>query len=759
MSQPVWETPAGSLGTIPEGVFYSIPITATANNTVYYQLIAGALPKGMQINETGIITGIPNARATFQGVPSDVTRDTTSKFAIRAYTQSGSTVTSLADRTFTIEVTDTTVPAFVTPAGQIAELYDASLITDIQIQYTGSDTTVIRLISGSLPPGLSVDLTGKISGLISVTSATTNYEFTLEATDGRVGGSSLRTFSIYVWSRSTFTADNTFITADNTFITADGSPILAPVLLNPQGSIGTVRSDNFFAYQFNGVDLNGGLVEYLISADIPGLTLDPNSGWLYGNIPPLGINQRTYSFNVYVRLASNPDVISDPYAYTLTVTGPVSANITWLTPSYLGSIDNGATSIFYVEAINQSGLALQYQLLSGSDSQLPQGLQLLPTGEIAGRVSFDTFALDMGTTTFDSNTTTFDLVFTFTVNAYSVNGLVSDNQVFSIRVNRVYNEPYDNLYIQAMPPTNDRVVINNLLQNTDIFKQNLLYRPTDPNFGVSKNVKYYHAYGLRAATFDDYVSSLDINHYWKNLILGSIEVAQAKNSAGEIVYEVVYSRIIDNEVNAAGTSVSKSVRLPYDVTVDSTSVTTVYPNSLINMRDQVIDVVGQISNTLPLWMTSTQANGSVLGFTPAWVIAYAKPGCGEQLAYYIGQKFIDQLNIIDFEVDRYEMDNLLTKNWNREEQYWGYVGDDITPHPATMTTFDMSHALATWINDSDVITTWEDDFNTLATWTYGTPPGTTFDGGSMQFIAPVDMYSDTNEYDKYLVFPRRNILG
>jgi len=31
----------------------------------------------------------------------------------------------------------------------------------------------------------------------------------------------------------------------------------------------------------------------------------------------------------------------------------------------------------------------------------------------------------------------------------------------------------------------------------------------------------------------------------------------------------------------------------------------------------------------------------------------------------------------------------------------------------------------------------------------------------MQFTAPVDMYSSNNttEYDKYLVFPKRNILG
>ena len=35
---------------------------------------------------------------------------------------------------------------------------------------------------------------------------------------------------------------------------------------------------------------------------------------------------------------------------------------------------------------------------------------------------------------------------------------------------------------------------------------------------------------------------------------------------------------------------------------------------------------------------------------------------------------------------------------------------------------------------------------------------TTFDATSMRFEAPVDMYSNTDIYDKYLVFPRRNIL-
>jgi hypothetical protein len=203
------------------------------------------------------------------------------------------------------------------------------------------------------------------------------------------------------------------------------------------------------------------------------------------------------------------------------------------------------------------------------------------------------------------------------------------------------------------------------------------------------------------------------------------------------------------------------VVLPFPINANTVDeIDSVYPNSLQNMRDQVIDVVGQVSNVLPRWMLSRQADGSVLGFTRAWVIAYTKPGQSGQIAYNIATQFGTQLNLVDFEADRYEVDNFLTKNWNREEQHWGYAGDPVTPYPPSLTTFDYSHALATWINDYLELTTWEDDYHTLATWTYGPPPGTTFDGNSLLFTAPVDMYSNNNttEYDKYLVFPKRNIL-
>lgn len=774
---PTWVTSAGTLGTIPEGVFYRIPLVATSDSTVYFRLIAGNLPPGIQINETGVLAGNPAFRqviigtTTVQGVPYDVLLSTTSRFTVRAYTQrivNGVPVLdTLADRTFSLTVSGISTVTWTTPAGSLGTYFDGSQISNLAVEYTDPDpsaTGVVTLIAGALPTGLTVSATGEISGYIApntdTASSSTTYSFTLRVSNGV--SSDTRTFSIDVYARNNMTADNDLTTADNTFITADIIPVQPPIITTPAGSIGSTRSDNFYAFQFTGLDFAGNQFEFVTTTSLPpGLTLDPNSGWLYGYIPYEGVLSNDYSFTILAREVANPGNQSEPYNYSLTVTGPVNSDITWTTPGNLGAIDNGTTSTFYVEAVNSAGLEIQYQLLSGSDSRLPQGLKLLPSGHIAGRVSFDTFAVDGGTTTFDvdlntvDQPTTFDMVCTFTVNAFSVNGLINVDKTFSITVVRRYNEPYNNLYIQAMPPQDDRDLLSSLLQNPTIFPPSLIYRNDDPNFGVARNVIYNHAYGLTAATLDEYVYSLNLNHYWKNLVLGNIKTAQALDDNGNVIYEVVYSEISGGLTNNEGESVSKQVVLPFPINEDTVDeIDSVYPNSLQNMRDQVIDVVGQTSNVLPRWMLSTQANGRTLGFTPAWVIAYTKPGQSGQIAYNIQTQFGIKLNLVDFKVDRYELDNLLTKNWDREEQHW-------IPSPPTLTTFDYSlgEINTEWVNNALEIVNWVNNDLEIVGWTNswnGQP--TTFDHNSLQFIAPVDMYSNTTDYDKYLVFPKRNIL-
>jgi hypothetical protein len=324
-------------------------------------------------------------------------------------------------------------------------------------------------------------------------------------------------------------------------------------------------------------------------------------------------------------------------------------------------------------------------------------------------------------------------------------------------------------------------------------------------------VIYWHAYGLTADTYEAYISSLSINHYLKNLTLGQIETARALDSDGNVIYEVVYSRIIDNLVNDQGQSVSKDVTLPYPVVVNSATVNTVYPNSLINMRDQVIDTVGKVSEILPRWMISKQEDGRILGFTPAWVIAYTLPGRSKEIAYNISDQFGDQLNRVDYEVDRYELDRLLSIHWDSETEQWTpepaetsfdtvlhyqvtsfgggvnyqigdqliIVGSDVggiaglnnivikvgdVDQYGTITSFFVTQSIAPLLSLGDTYLAVTQSSTTGSgagasfDFEVGSGSATTFDGTSMRFEAPVDNYSNTDAFDKYLVFPKRNIL-
>ena len=935
-----WVTAAGNLGTIAQGVFYQIPIEATASTgTVSYQLLAGRLPSGLQLIKTGQIAGVPTVSLT------DLT-DIVSKFTIRAYT-----TTELADRTFTMTVSGRALPKWVTPAGLIGAYYDGSPITPIQLAYIDPVGLIdIRLAGGSLPPGLSLSATGVISGVLTpaaiineppgydltpddvygydylIKSVSKNYQFTVEITDGV--DSDLRTFEIFVQSRDALTADNDYITADDTIITADQSNNRVPFLMNPVGSIGTVTHDNWYAYQFDGVDLDAQRIEYVVTIQDqpgdnwtlpPGLTLDPNSGWLYGYIPAQGQSEITYKMALRVRQYYDPTVISDYYFYYLTVSVGVDKRVTWITSTDLGSINNGSVSLLQVAAVNPAGSSLNYRLSPGSKSKLPQGLQLLPTGEIAGVVSYNTFAIDNGRTTFDINLkglpgpTTFDVVYKFTINAYSpavqdliyqvqsvdiqsqgsgyVNPtvifssplgeaavsaeaevvvqygkivsvtvtnpgfgyrsqasitivddgpgygavlianmelsnyayLVTSTREFTIRVNRRFNAPLQNIYIEAMPPESDINLVEQLIQSRTIFPDNLVYRPNDPNFGIADNIRYYHIYGLTTSLVEEYVKAMDLNHYWKQLVLGRIKSAQATDAAGNVIYEVIYSEIIDNLVNDQGQSVSKEVTWPYPIIGEdgSSAITEVYPNSLINMRNQIISQIGQDNTVLPLWMVSPQSNGRQLGFVPAWVIAYVKPGASQQILYNINRYFGDQLNQVDFKADRYKLDRLESKNW---DPIYDSTGGAWVPKPAA-TTFDLDYHYRTQpydgssvvfdggvnyavgdkilvpgvslggvngVNNMTVTVTQCDVNGTIVAYILngtasflakdlkfynvpgtniigvgtgatfdieiGSGVATVFDENSLQFIAPVDIYTNTNQYDKYLVFPKRNIL-
>jgi hypothetical protein len=315
------------------------------------------------------------------------------------------------------------------------------------------------------------------------------------------------------------------------------------------------------------------------------------------------------------------------------------------------------------------------------------------------------------------------------------------------------------------------------LNDTTLIPNSYLYRPDDLNFGKATNVIYAHAYGIYANDLDAYVAAVTKNHYWRNITLGELNTAVAKNDAGEVIYEVVYSSVIDNLINPEGVSVSKEIVWPRLIDLNLgpwyTSVTDIYtsyinapvegqswltqnneyiisedlfiletesgqpgfytsltpgyatvlyPNSLPNMREQVGEELGQEYNfrLYPRWMTSQQANGSTLGFTPAWVIAYCKPriivdgtsltydqfketklnrnnykSYAEQIAYNINNDWktpvgdVITLNQINFKIDRFTVDKSLTYNYDNNLSPATWTGlPSATPVPNPVNSND-----------------------------------------------------------------------
>ena len=349
----------------------------------------------------------------------------------------------------------------------------------------------------------------------------------------------------------------------------------------------------------------------------------------------------------------------------------------------MGIIYNGTISTLNVLATAQ--VELYYDIVSGS---LPPNLELLYNGEITGYVA------DQPTTQLLTLNETTD--FTFTIRAYSPDyPLLKSNKTFTISVLQKYNQPTDILYINATPSITDRNIINSLLTNTTLIPTTDLYRATDIYFGKATSVVYEHLYGVFSSDLDEYIAAVTQNHYWRNITLGEIKTALAKNSAGEIIYEVVYSEVIDNLVNPQGISIQQEIVWPRPINLGLgpwyTSVTntyssynkdlppgyytsrtagyarTLYPNSLFNMRNRVAQVVGQEydSRLLPLWMTSQQANGGTLGYTPAWVICYTKPGFSTIIKNNIQNNWQYTLNQINFNIDRFSVDKSETYNYDK----------------------------------------------------------------------------------------------
>ena len=690
MSSPIWLTKSGDLGIIPEQEYFEFFFDAynPSGGALSYSLIAGNLPNGLEIRPNGSMLGIPSGK--IGGTPSAVAKVTTSEFTIRITNSSD----LVADRTFNLTVAGI-LPQTITPTATNLGIFVDGTFIELDINTIEPNPYVestFSIIEGELPIGLSLNpITGVISGYaepvttgqsagnsnfdmspwdqfafdFTGVSSSKNYQFTIKADNGITIETKI--YTIYIIAISNLTADNDILKADNvSLITADyAPPFHIPVILNTAGSLGQVRQNTQVNIEIIGKDFDNDTINYVLSSgSLPsGLTLNTTSGWITGVVPFGQLGSSTYTFSVRVFKTDNPQYISNPKIFTLEVLGQVGDIVTWVTDSDLGILRGGEVSDLYVEAFTPSGRFLNYTVVADSYGKLPPGLTLTSNGLLSGRIGFETFMLDSGTTTFDKNTTltTFDRIFTFTIAASDIENYVYSTKTFTVEIDVDNTEPFENLYISIMPNKEQRAIYNSIINNEDIFPDNYLYRSTDPWFGKNTQRRSLFLSGLNPDTAAEYISAMTLNHYWKTLYFGEIKTAQALDDNFNIIYEVVYVEILDRGVDSQGLGPNLSISLP----ANSRNISTVYPNSFPNMAKRITDNVGYENRSiLPKWMTSRQVDGTVLGFIRTLVLCYTKPGRAEEIAYRVRQIQSD-FQYIDFTIDRYEWDNSLSNSFNK----------------------------------------------------------------------------------------------
>ena len=90
------------------------------------------------------------------------------------------------------------------------------------------------------------------------------------------------------------------------------------------------------------------------------------------------------------------------------------------------------------------------------------------------------------------------------------------------------------------------------------------------------------------------------------------------------------------------------------------------------MEQSLVTELGRQSDTslMPAWMTSQQPTGGTLGYTPAWVICYTKPGASAIVKSNIDQLWPYTMNLVNFELDRVLVDKSLTFNYVPSTKKW-----------------------------------------------------------------------------------------
>jgi len=430
------------------------------------------------------------------------------------------------------------------------------------------------------------------------------YEFTVRVSDG--DSFKDRTFKLYVVGDDFLRADNTIMQVANGIFTADITNVRNPIWVTP-AAFGYRRANNYVTLYLDTIDPNSdtGFIRYSlqslnddssVSRLPPGLELDTVSGEIAGRVPYQPAITLEYKFTIRATRTeanSNNQPFKDK-TFTVKMLGEIDSVITWNSATNLGLISSNYISTLSISAKTTVPNAnLLYILESG---RLPPGLRLGADGEIIGKINSFGSVGSPGLTVFDSqnltidgNTTSIDREFTFTASVKDHFGFSKIERTFTLTVGDPDDKLYSNLYVRPLLKEAQRSNLLDIITNQNIFDNDKIYRPNDPNFGLQKKLQMLIYAGIETKTIEYYVSAAARNHIRKRYKLGNVKTAVAKNPGStETVYEVVYVEVIDPAESTTG--VKTRTKFTIKNTTDQSVDTELYTSDGYTVPGEAIDL-------------------------------------------------------------------------------------------------------------------------------------------------------------------------
>jgi hypothetical protein len=309
---------------------YAAQVTAMGGTLPYaWSLASGTLPPGITLAMDGSISGTP----TMSGLAVFVVRVMDS--GVPSQSKTATLGISILANGSGVQITTASLPG-----GTVGVPYSASLSAA-----GGTGPYAFRVASGSLPPGVSLALSGALSG---APTATGSFSFGAQVTDSSMPSqSSARLLTIVV--------------------SPPAVQILTPSL--PDGVVGTMYSAQ--------VMTSGGqlpLTFSISSGALPaGVSLDAATG-IIGGTPSMA---ETATFTVTV-VDSSAMQSRASQSYTVRI-APMSSAFAIETTS----LPDGVTGVAYSATLVASGGTMPYTWALNSGT-LPAGLTLDPSGVIRG---------------------------------------------------------------------------------------------------------------------------------------------------------------------------------------------------------------------------------------------------------------------------------------------------------------------------------------------------------------------------------------